>query len=142
MNTKKIKEILIGTISVMGLLIAILAIHIYLVTRPKAPDAYTIAMARIDLKQNIDEQDNKKISDWLSQQDGIDHVLVNTKTQIAVFTFYPAKTSADKIVSNFKRSLTYKADRFIPTEAQLKSGCPINSNSPGYIVSKYLKQIF
>lgn len=62
MNNMKIKKILITTASVILLLIVTLAVHIYIVTRPKAPDAFTIAMARIDIKQPINQEDVNIIS--------------------------------------------------------------------------------
>lgn len=139
MNSIKIKRILITTVSVVLLLIITLAIHIYMVTRPKAPDAFTIAMARIDIKQPVNKEDAAIISSWLYQQKGVDHVLVNPTTRIAVFTFYPMKTSADLIVNNFKSSHHYKAERFIPSEEQLKSGCPVISSSTSYVISQYFK---
>jgi len=58
-------------------LVLVLAVHIYWVTRPKAPDANTKIMARIDIKQPITQADADKITTWLYQQKGIDHVLVN-----------------------------------------------------------------
>jgi hypothetical protein len=142
MKSSKIKKILLGTISIFSILVAVLIIHIYWVTRPKAPDNTTIAMARMDIKEPISAKDCQQIATWLYQQKGIDHVLINQSNQIAIFTYYPIKTKADVVVSNFKKSFSFKAERFVPTEAQMKSGCPINANSPTYIVSKYLNQLF
>lgn len=142
MKLKKAKKILLGAISIFSILVAILVIHIYWVTRPKAPDNSTIAMARIDIKEPISEQSSHQITTWLYQQKGVDHVLINQSTRIAIFTYYPIKTNADEIVGNLKKSLSFKVERFVPNEAQMKSGCPINANSPSYIVSKYLNQLF
>jgi hypothetical protein len=142
MKSSKIKKILLGTVTIFSIFVAVLIIHIYWVTRPKSSDSSTIAMARIDIKEPISTKDCQQITTWLYQQKGIDHVLVNPSTQIAIFTYFPIKTKADIVVSNFKKSLPFKAERFVPTEAQMKSGCPINTNSPTYIVSKYLNQLF
>lgn len=142
MKFSKIKKVLLYTLSIFSILVAVLIIHIYWVTRPKAPDSNTIAMARLDFKEPIKANDCQQITTWLYQQKGIDHVLINQTTQIAIFTYYPIKTKADVVVSNFKKSFSFKAARFVPTEAQMKSGCPINANSPTYIVSKYLNQLF
>jgi hypothetical protein len=113
-----------------------------MVTRPKAPDAYTIAMARIDLKQSITSEDASKIGAWLNLQKGIDHVLVNPQTNIVVFTFYPIKTTAEQIVHDFKANLPYKAERFVPTEADLQSGCPVASTSSSFKAYNFLKHLF
>ena len=127
---KKLKKITIGTVSVLLLLTVVLAIHIYIVTRPKAPDASTKAMARIDIKQHLTQEDAAKITAWLyHQQKGIDHVLVNAQSDIAIFTFYPVKTNANKIVSDFKATFNYQADRYVPTQEALAGGCPVASTS-------------
>ena len=89
-------------------LVFVLAVHIYFVYRP-APDANTRVMARIDIKQQLNQDDSNKITAWLYHQKGIDHVLVNPQTRIVIFTFYPVKTSGDQIVNNFKANFPFKA---------------------------------
>jgi hypothetical protein len=138
-----LKKILLSTSGVFFLLVAVLAIHIYIVTRPKAPTANTRIMARIDIKQPISQGDADKITTWLYQQKGIDHVLCNPKTEIVVFTFFPIKTTGDQIVKDFKSSFSYnKAQRYIPTEEELKGGCPVASTSFAYKTYNFFKRIF
>jgi hypothetical protein len=133
------KKILLWTGGIISLLIIVLAVHIYMVTRPKAPDAKTIAMARIDLKQNINDKDAGTISNWLYQQPGVNHVLCNKESKIVVFTFHPVQMSGNAIVEKFKSDLKYKAERFMPTKEQMQSGCPVASAS-GFF--GYVKSIF
>ena len=123
------------------LLIVVLGIHIYMVTKPRV-DAHTVVMARIDIKQPIDQEDADKITSWLYTQKGINHVLCNAKTDIVIFTFYPIVTSANQIVSNFKNDLNYKAERFMPSEKDLKSGCPVAATSMTYKIYNFIKHIF
>jgi hypothetical protein len=125
MKKISLKKILLGTVSIFLLLAFILAVHIYIVTRPKAPDEHTRIMARIDIRQDINQDDSSKITTWLYQQKGIDHVLVNPKSDIVIFTFFPVKTTADRIVRDFKSNFNYKAERFVPSAADLHSGCPV-----------------
>jgi hypothetical protein len=128
---------------IMLSLVAILCIHIYLVTRPKAPDARSLVMARVDIKQAITTDDANKITAWLYQQPGVDHVLCNPKSDIVVFTFFPARTSADNIIQNLKRDLNLaNASRFMPSAEDLKSGCPVASNSISYKFYSLIKHIF
>jgi hypothetical protein len=141
MKRKTIKKILLYTFSVFTLLLLVLAVHIYLVYRPKAPDAYTKIMARIDIKQQITQTDANKISAWMFHQKGIDHVLVNPQTNIVVFTFFPIKTSGNQIVNNFKEQFHYKAERFMPTTADLKNSCPAAASSITYKIYKIITQI-
>ena len=72
-----IRKTLIYTFSTLVLLIVVLLfVHIYWVYRP-APDASTEAMARIDIKQAITQDQANKITAWMVHQKGVDHVLVN-----------------------------------------------------------------
>jgi hypothetical protein len=111
--------------AVMGI---ILAVHIYLVTRPHIIhiDARTRYMARIDLHQPIDQTDSARIKAWLLQQKGVDRVMVSPRWSTAVFTFAPLTTNANGIVQAFKASLPYRnAVRYLPTKEQMKSRCPV-----------------
>ena len=124
------------------LLVAVLGIHIYLVTRPHI-DAHTVAMARIDIRQAINSNEADNITKWLYNQKGIDHVLCNPETDIVVFTFYPTTASANKIVSDFKAQLHYdKAQRFMPSAKDLQSGCPVAATSVTYKIYNFFKHIF
>jgi cbb3-type cytochrome oxidase subunit 3 len=137
---KTIKKILLYSLGTFLFLVLVLAVHIYYVYRP-APDASTKAMARIDIKQQITQDDANKISAWMYRQKGIDHVLVNPKTNIVVFTFFPVKTMGDKIANAFKASFPLKAERFLPSGEQMKSGCPVASTSYTYKMYKLITQI-
>lgn len=137
---KTIKKILLFGAATFLFLVFVLAVHIYFVYRP-APDASTRAMARIDLKQQITQTDANRISAWMYHQKGIDHVLVNPQTNIVVFTFFPVKTTGDKIANDFKARFALKSARFFPTGEQLKSGCPVASTSYTYKMYKLITQI-
>jgi hypothetical protein len=142
MKKISLKKILLGTLSIFLLLVLVLSVHIYMVTRPKAPDEHTRIMARIDIKQDIGQDDATKITTWLYQQKGIDHVLVNPQADIVIFTFFPVKTSADRIVRDFKSNFSYKAERYVPSVADLQSGCPVASTSKTYKIYNFFKNIF
>ena len=142
MKKRTLKRIALTVLSVFLFLVLVLAVHIYIVTRPKAPDAHTRVMARIDIHQPLTQQDADRITTWLYQQKGIDHVLVNPQTDIAVFTFFPVKTNATDIVSHFKSELPYKADRYLPTAEEMKGGCPVMAGSFTYKISALFRHIF
>ena len=137
---KKIKKILLYSFATFLFLVVVLAVHIYLVYRP-APDKNTRVMARIDIKQQIDQDEANKIAAWMYHQKGIDHVLVNPKTNIVIFTFYPVKTSGNQIVNNFKASFPLKAERFMPTAENLKNSCPMAASSYTYKIYKLISKI-
>ena len=137
-NKKLFKRILI----VFGILTVVLAIHIYWVTRPQPISPNKIVMARIDIKNPLNQKDADKIQTWLYQQKGVNHVLVNPKSQIAIFTFYPAKVSGDQIVHNFQTSFNYDAKRFVPTQQELDNSCPALPTSVTQEISSFVKHTF
>jgi hypothetical protein len=137
---KILKRVILYSLGVFVLLVAILALHIYYYYRP-APDATTKVMARIDIKQPIDQNDANQIAVFLYHQKGIDHVLVNPKSSIVIFTFFPLKTTGNQVVSAFKSHFNYKADRFVPTQASLNSSCPVAASSFTYKIYKLISNI-
>ena len=67
----------------------------------------------------------KKITNWLYKQKGVDHVFCNDATNIAVFTFSPEVNNANNIISSLVRSTSYKAERYMPSQKDMRSGCPV-----------------
>jgi len=140
MKSRLVRKIAIGISSVFFLLVMILAVHIYIVTRPKAIDTNALVMARIDIKQSIKQSDAEKITAWLYRQKGIHHVLCNPQSDIVVFTYYPAKADANRITTQLQNSLGYQASRYLPNAEELKTGCLVGSQSKAYQLYTYLKK--
>lgn len=136
-----IKKILIYSLSSFLILFVVLCVHIYYAYKPKPANKNTRVMARIDIKQPINQLEANKITTWLTHQIGIDHVLVNPQTSIVVFTFFPVKTSGNQIADNFKQVFNLKADRFIPSEKDLQQSCPMAASSYTYKIYKLISQI-
>lgn len=135
-------KIVLAILAVLGLGVVVLAVHIYVVTRPRV-DAHSRGMARIDLHQKIDRADADRITAWLSRQRGVDHVLVNPGTAIAVFTYWPAKANPGLIVRAFRDSLPYcGAERYMPTAAEVQRGCPMTATRVTNKIYTFLKQLF
>jgi len=141
MKKMRLKKFLIYSFSVSSFLVIVLAVHIYLVYRPKAPGEHTRILARIDIKQPITTEDSTDITSWLYQQKGVDHVLVNPHSSIVVFTFFPVRANANEIADHFKTRFHFKADRFMPTAENLKGSCPVASSSFTYKVYKFISKI-
>ncbi|MBV9961237.1 MAG: hypothetical protein JO072_03250 [Parafilimonas sp.] len=110
--------------------------------KPKPADASTIAMARIDVKQNINKQDGDKIASWLYTQKGVQHVLCNPQTKKVVFSFYPAKVNADNLTAALSSSLHYKAVRYKPSEKDMMKSCPAMSSSFSYSIYNFINNTF
>ncbi len=125
MKKNILKKSILYTLSVFAILSIALAIHLYMVIKPKKQaDDTTLSMARFDFKQPLTSNDASKISKWLSTQQGVNNVLFNEESGMAVFSFYPLKASEDIILNKLVASLNYKVERFIPDEKSIKNGCP------------------
>ena len=122
---KTIKRILIGAGGLFLLLVAVLAVHIYIVTRPQRITPNLREMARIDIHQPMTKEDAQRITAWLYQKNGVDRVLVNAATRKVIFTYFPYRTSAQQIVRDFKASFPYNADQILPTREQMGKSCPV-----------------
>lgn len=133
---------LIGLTTFFLLMLVVLGIHIYMVTRPKAPDAHTRVMVRFDIRQDIDQADADSIARWLYKQNGMDHVICSPANHNVVFTFFPVKNNPDKILQGLKSTFNIKAERYMPSAEELKSGCPVASTSPAYKAFTLLRKIF
>ena len=142
MKKELLKKVLTGAGILFGLLVVVLCVHIYIVTRPKPMSAEMRIMARVDFKQDLNTDDAAKITTFLYQQKGIDHVLCNPAGKLVVFTFYPAKTSAEQIIGNLNLSLPYNGSRFLPSKNQLASGCPVAATSFTYKAYKIFNHLF
>lgn len=142
MKKKILTKIVVTTIASLLVITIVLCAHIYIVTRPKAPDANTVAMGRIDIQQDLTQADADKIGAWLAQQQGVDRYLCNIKTRIVVFTFHPALRSGNEIAANFAQALPYRANRYMPSAEDMKGGCPVASNSISYKAYSFIKNVF
>lgn len=136
------KKVFIGTGIVVLSAATVLAVHIYQVTRPKITDAERVVMARVDFKQDIDSTEAHAITNWLYNQKGVEHVLCNPETNIAVFTFYPVQANANDIIEDLKLAGNYKAERYLPDATAMQKGCPVSPNSGSNGISGFFKNIF
>jgi hypothetical protein len=141
MKKRKWKRIALWSVSVFVALVVILAVHIWWVTRPRI-DANTRIMARIDLHQRIGQADADKIKAWLYQQKGVQYVLVNPASEIAVFSFAPAQNDGSRIVADFRARSGYgHAERYAPVVDPNASGCPVAATSFTYKVYAFMKRV-
>jgi len=142
MKKTTVFKILIWSGAVLLGLVFVLCIHIYMVMIPKEPDVNTRIMARIDVHQPLSATESTKITGWLYQQNGVDHVMCNPKTAIVVFTYSPLQANANNIASNFKSALHYPySNRYVPTEEELQSSCPVASTSAIYKICTSIKHL-
>lgn len=142
MKRRTWKKIALTAATVVVLGTVVLAIHIWWVMRPRV-DASTRVMARIDIHQPIGKADADRITGWLYRQKGVDHVLVNPQSEIAIFTYAPLQNSGDAIARAFRRELAYdRAARCVPSNEEMAMGCPVAGSSLAYKVYTFMSHIF
>lgn len=137
----KLKKVLIISISTIFLLAVVLMVHIYWVTTPRI-DKNTVAMARIDLSNDVNQKEAEEISAWLYQQSGVQHVLCNDESNTVVFTFFPARANADRITSAFNAHFSFSGQRYKPDLNAMQSGCPVSATTLTGKVSNIFKGFF
>lgn len=142
MKKRSLKKLILLTTGTGIALLLVLVVHIYLVTKPKAPEPSTIAMARFDVRETIDNLQASEITNWLQQQDGIDHVLCNANTKIVVFTFHPYYNNAEHILKAFNNRSGYTAKRYLPSKEDMQAGCPVATTGFTGSIIKYISQKF
>jgi hypothetical protein len=120
-----IKSVLIATL----VLFVILVVHIIWVTRPPQKNFPNVAMARIDFQSSLNDVQGKAITEWLYAQKGVTHVLCNTSSKIAVFTFYPSQVNATQLANQLSRYMQIPATRYLPAKEEIENGCPIVSSA-------------
>ena len=142
MKKKSIKKVLLGTTAVFLSLVLILCVHIYIVTRPKGPDAKTVVLARIDLKQPITQEQANAITAWMYRQKGVNHAMCSAAMDNVVFSYRAIENNGNDIASAFIAATGYKnAVRYIPTEKDLQGSCPVASTSLTYKVYSYFRHV-
>ena len=140
-SLKKHKRIALYTLIIFSLMLFILSIHIYIVTRPHIT-ASTRIMARIDFNQAVRPVDAVQITNWLYHQKGVEHVLCNGKSGMAVFTYSPLVTNANSIIASLNRETDYHAVRYMPSAQELSTGCPAAVHSVSYKLYSLIHHIF
>lgn len=135
MKRNWLKILALLSASVTLVLLMVLGIHIYSVTRPKAPTTATRALARVDFKEDITASDADMITAWFYDQEGVDRVLCNAPGKTLVFSFSPLMVSADEVIDKFRHQFDYKAERYLPDNTAMAAGCPVGAGNGGGLAS-------
>ena len=135
------KKAIIWVGSLLLLLLAAVTIHVYLVTRPKAPDEHTRILARIDFRRQLDAGDSAALTTWLYGREGVEHVLCNPGGRLVVFSYFAKRTNADRVLRDLNAAFPYRGTRYLPSAAETEMGCPVISgsfSSKAYLFFKHL----
>lgn len=118
-----IKKIIVGAGVVVLLLIATLAVHIYMVTsnRPEGPNW---AMSQIDFNEDVDSLKSEEIKTDLLKVEGMRDARINTKSDFIILLYDRKQHNPHDLVTQVNADFGLRASLFQPSEDQLAASCP------------------
>lgn len=125
-KNKLYRGLLILGSSILVLLI-VLQVHIYLVTRDKNDDKRIRQLARIDFIQEVDSALANSIKNKMLQMPGVDAGYFNVAEKVFIYSFNPKIQNADCLFISLMSNGNYLATRYRADEKGVASGCPIGN---------------
>jgi hypothetical protein len=143
MKKATVKKTLIWSASILLFFVLVLAVHIYVVTRPKTISPYSRTMARIDLHQPVTQLQADSIKAWMNGQKGVIDSYISVKSDKAIFLFYTTRTTGNQVVKDFKDQFRFdNAVRFLPAAADYEKSCPIVAVAYTEKIARFFRHIF
>lgn len=137
--TKKFwKRLLIGVGSTFLLLVAVLFVHIWMVTRPKPGDDQRVRqLARIDFQQELTPKVRAELVKDFKAMEGTRTFRFNPDEKAMVYEIDPEIQSTEAVYQNLVVSNDFKAKKYAVPVAMKSGGCPaIDKNSFTYRLGK------
>lgn len=142
MNNKLLRNILIGTVSIITTLVVGLCVHIYL-SIPDFSELPKVQLARIDFQQPIDSTEATKVKSLVSKMKGIDGVYFNVPDGVLIYSYYFEQQNAQNVYNQVVNVGKYKAQRFIVDKKLAGGGCPVmKDGSFSYQAVVFFKNLF
>jgi|GEM_PF-3065150 len=139
---KKRNKIIIISLSSFFLLVLITVIHIILVVDTSPVENGNIQLTRVDLKEDINENEGRPIQTYLRNIEGVTQTVLNTTDNNIVIGFDNNVTSIAKIGEDLNNRYPDKTTMYIPTAAEMAGTCPvINRNTTTYKMIASIKNI-
>ena len=137
------KRIVFGLIFFFIFLVGILAVHIYMVTKPKAGSISSLTLSRIDFPQKLDSLQGLEIKDHLVKMEGIKDVRLNFSNSHMVCLYDRKELSGSDLVSKINFHFAQSAQLYQPSEEMLSQSCPaIDKNSITYKLGEFFQKSF
>jgi hypothetical protein len=122
-------------------LVIILAVHIYMVTRPKSTNM--IQLSRLDFKQTIDSAEANKITGFVGHLPGVQKAYFNPADSVLIYGYIVGKQNSTTVYDDLMAYGHYKAVKFVVDPAMVAKGCPVfDKSSFTYRISAFLSKIF
>lgn len=142
---KWIKISLISSVSVVFVLVAILAVHIYMVTGngPKNPTA-NWQLGKIDFEQPLDSIQKVEAKKAIWSVNGVKQAVFHPEGKNVVFAINTdGNLTQNKVYTTFREKIDFQATLFQPSSDQLVGSCPvIDEESITYKLGAYFQNLF
>ncbi|WP_373494115.1 heavy metal-associated domain-containing protein [Aquiflexum sp.] len=137
------KKIVFGLICFFTFLVAVLAVHIYMVTKPKAGAISSLTLSRIDFPERFDSLQGVAIKEHIAKMEGVKDVRVNFSNSHIICLYDRKEFSGSDLVDRINFHFSESAQLFQPSEEMLAQSCPaIDKNSITYKLGAFFQKSF
>lgn len=142
-NKKLFKKIAIWTVSIFSLLVVVLVVHIYLVTRLADPlPNHDIYLSRIDFKESVDSTEATRIMNHVRTMDGIANAHFNIAAGTLVYGYKKDVQNPENVYAEVAKFTSLKSERLILSEEDIAKGCPaFDKNTFTYKFGEFVKNV-
>ncbi len=138
-----VKKIFIGAMVIVLLLVATLAIHIYMVTGAKANTGPNWTMSKIEIPQNLDKEQGDALKTELMAMEGVRSVRTNLPMGHIICLYDRKLYSGQELVDVIEEKWSFQASLYQPSAEELASSCPaIAKDSFTYQVGSFFQTLF
>lgn len=142
-NSKNSKRVIGGILGISALLLAVLVVHIVMVTKSIRYDHPSLQLARIDFTEPIDSLKAKEINMRIRKISGVGNTHFNINEGILVYSVDINKTTNEAVYKRLVSEVPYKAERYVVNEEMAAKGCPVlDKASFSYQFSNTITKIF
>lgn len=143
MTKRKLIKAAIWSFSILLVLVITLAVHIYIVTRPKIDDPRIRQLSRIDFFVKPDSVQANQIKSEVLHMKGVDAAYFNVPDGILVYSYNPNDQNSVQVYLDLMKKGGYKAKRYVVDAAALAKGCPVLDKSTlTYRLGAFFQKLF
>lgn len=127
MKKKIIIRIAAGIVGLTLILFIVLCVHLYGIVKQRHEQTSNLTqLSRIDFKEPIDSTNALKVKSFVSSMPQVKGTYFNIPAGLLVYGYAPGTMKPEQVfekVMNFTEH-KYKAERYIVSAEQMKTGCP------------------
>lgn len=138
MSKKLIKRILLGIVSIFLILVGILAVHIYQVTRPSGIPLDNRVLQKVWFDSTMTQNDKIAVMNDVRSMENIREVKPCDDSTCMIYIFPTGKFDNQK----FKESYLETNSMLTLHVPNLENACPVDQNSVSYKIGVFFQNLF